>query len=180
MDLADLKKLFNTHGVVFSYNGPLSHHILTNIVEALEKKIGSLKLLHQSAHTIFTVLIELTQNIINYYAERCEKDEKPVESEGIIVLGFDKQKNKIFLNSGNLVRAEDVQRISERIDTVANLDKDSLRAKFKELRRSGENRSARGAGLGFLEIQRKASEPINYSFVEMVDGNLLFIMNVFL
>jgi uncharacterized protein DUF6272 len=180
LNIANLKNQFNSNGVILAYNGHLSHGILTNIIEALEKKFGSMKMLNVPAQTIFTVLIEITQNIINYYAERNGKDEKLVESEGIIVLGFDKQKGKIFINSGNFVQVEDVPRISKRIDSVANLDKDTLRARFRELRKSGKNRSARGAGLGFLEIQRKASEPIKYSIEEMENGDLLFSMGVYL
>ena len=180
LNLADLQNQFNQNGVVFTYNGHLSHSILTNIVEALEAKIGDLNVANQSAQTVFTVLIEMTQNIINYFAERNETAEKQVDCEGIIVIGFDDQKDMIFLKSGNLVRPEDAERISKRIDAVANLDKETLRAKFRELRKSGKNKSYRGASLGFLEIQRKASEPITYSFVNVENDGLLFELDVYL
>jgi len=180
LNLADLQKQFNDNGVIFTYNGYLSHEILTNIIQALEERIGTLNVFNQSAQTIFTIFIEMTQNMINYFAGRRDDGDKECLCEGIIVLGFDKEKEKIYLKSGNLVQPEDVAKITERIDSVTGLDKDELRARFRDLRKTGKNRSARGAGLGFLEIQRKASEPINYSFIKMENSTLLFSLDVYL
>ena len=180
LNLVDLRKQFQENGVLFIYNGYLTHDILTNIIQALEQKIGTIKIFNYSAQNVFTVLIEIIQNILNYHAVLPNESSKGISCEGIVVVGFDQKKGRIFINSGNVVTEEDGQKIRDRIDAIANLNKDELKSRYRDLRKTGKNRSARGAGLGFMEIQRKASEPIQYSFDATEGNHLLFTLNVYL
>lgn len=180
LDLQSLKKLFNDGGVIFTYNGVISHDILTNIVQALENKFEGLKFYERSAQDVFTVLIEMIQNIINYCAEKEEPGQGEGACEGIIILGIDPANDKLYLKSGNMIEADKKDRIAKRIESIKNLSKEDLRAKYRELRKTRKQKSARGAGLGFLEIQRRASEPINYSFSDINNGGLLFVLDVYL
>ncbi len=180
LELQVLKKQFIEDGVILAYNGYLSHDILTNIVQALENKIGDLIFKDRPVQDIFTVLIEMIQNIINYYAVKQEQSEEDVDCEGILVLGIDPIKNKPFLKCGNTIQEDESPRIADRIDSISHLNKDDLRLKYRELRKSKRQKSSRGAGLGFMEIQRRASEPIQYSFTEIVEGKRLFVMEVYM
>ncbi|MCP4751891.1 MAG: hypothetical protein GY866_13430 [Proteobacteria bacterium] len=180
LDLQKLKKQFNETGVVLAYSGFLSHNILTNIVQAVENNMLDTRFYDRPAQDVFTVLIEMIQNIINYHADKQEQSTEQTMCEGIIVLGFDSEKNKLFLKSGNTIQSNEIQRIAERIDSINRLPKEDLRSKYRELRKTRKQKSSRGAGLGFLEIQRRASEPIRYSFSEPDDDTLLYVLEVYI
>jgi len=180
LDIVELKKYFRKNGTIFAYEGFISHTLLTNIIQALDEKMSNWKVLNHSAQDVFTILIELTQNMLNYYAMQKTDARTVLHCHGILSMGIDIEKNRVYVSGGNLIHPEDADKITERIDSIANLSKKELKSRYRELRKSGRDKTAKGAGLGFLEIQRKASEPIQYQFDEIEKEGLLFSLQVFL
>jgi hypothetical protein len=180
LDIVELKKYFRKNGTIFAYDGFLSHNLLTNIIQALDEKLSTWKVLNNSAQDVFTILIELTQNMLNYYSMQKPISGNVLDCQGILAIGIDFEKNRVYVDGGNLIHPEDADKISERIDKVAHLVKEDLKSKYRQLRKSGRDKTSKGAGLGFLEIQRKASEPIEYQFDELENEGILFSLRVYL
>jgi len=60
-----------------------------------------------------------------------------------------------------------------------SLDKQELRQFYKEKMRSdNDNPESQGAGLGLIEIARRATAPIGYSFEPISDGLSYFTVYV--
>lgn len=180
LDIVKLKKYFKENGTIFAYDGFLSHTLLTNIIQALDEKLSTWKVLNHSVQDVFTILIELTQNMLNYYQMQNTDRKKILECQGMLTMGIDFEKNRVYVGGGNLIHPEDADKIRERIDSIANLSSEELKSRYRELRKSGRNKTAKGAGLGFMEIQRKASEPIKYHFNELENEGLLFSLQIYL
>ena len=53
------------------------------------------------------------------------------------------------------------------------MNKEELRALHKEQLRAEPEEGSKGAGLGFMEIARRASKPIEFDFAD-VDGDYAF------
>jgi hypothetical protein len=53
------------------------------------------------------------------------------------------------------------------------MSKDELKALYKEQLRAAPEEGSKGAGLGFMEIARRASKPIEFDFTE-IDANYVF------
>ena len=53
------------------------------------------------------------------------------------------------------------------------MNKDELKALYKEKLRADPEEGSKGAGLGFMEIARRATQPIEFDFVE-VDADYTF------
>jgi hypothetical protein len=60
------------------------------------------------------------------------------------------------------------------------LDKTALREYYKELRRSGKETHSRGAGLGFLEMAKKSSLPIQYNISKLDQNRSFFEIKVYI
>lgn len=174
-NLYKFKSDLDEQGVILCFSGVVSQEILSTFAEMIETKFESEGLSDMTAaRNIFAIFVEMTHNIISYSSNSKLIGENKKQSPGVIIVGFDLHKMKFYIKSGNTVSAEAKTKIMERIDTVKNLDKEQLKALYKEHRKSGKNTHDRGGGLGFIEIQRKASEPLEYTFDKLDDNNLFF------
>jgi hypothetical protein len=118
------------------------------------------------------------QNILNYSAEKLENKEV-TEDElriGAVVIGHDE--NGYFILCGNKVYNSDIAGIKDKIDEIRDRNKDELKALYKERRRMEPVPGSKGAGLGFIEMARKSSEPINYSFTPIDNDFSFFTIRV--
>lgn len=120
-------------------------------------------------------------NVLMYSSEKrrfiVPNDGMVDASQGIFILSC--QEKKYFLQSGNVIEDSSIMGISERIDHLNTLDKAELKRFYKERMRSqNPNPESRGAGLGLIEIARRASSKIEYSFSPYGEGASFFTMSV--
>ena len=173
-NLYSFKQDLDKHGTVLCFSGVITQEVLATFGDLIEMKLQDGFPQMTIARNIFAVFVELTQNMMSYSSDSTTTDEGRRSSPGIIIIGFDVDKNKFFVKSGNSVKAEAKERVSQRIDAIKNLNQDELKAVYKEARKSGRNSHERGGGLGFIEIQRKCSEPVEYRFDKIDDDTLFF------
>jgi hypothetical protein len=66
-----------------------------------------------------------------------------------------------------------VPRLHARLTRIREMSKDELKALYKEQLRADPEEGSKGAGLGFMEIARRASKPLEFDFTE-IDANFVF------
>ena len=65
--------------------------------------------------------------------------------------------------------------MKEKLEYLNTLDKPSLRKFYKEMLKIHiDDRERKGAGLGLVEVARRASVPIEYSFTDCGEGVSFF------
>jgi len=169
IDLFDLKESLKEKGVLICFVGQFSHIIIEEIGLAIRKYLETEDVRKSIVTDVFAVFIEQAQNIRNYMLKK-NWTGNPHLSSSIISIG--KQGDKYVVSSGNVVEKADVDAIVQRLNMVANLDKMQLKALFKEQKRK---ETAPGtAGLGLIDIARRASESMLYS-VREIDNNHSFL-----
>ena len=121
---------------------------------------------------VFGIFVEQMQNVLNYSAEKVTDDSvKDGELRfGVLVVG--QEANRFYVMCGNKIQKDQVGRLRERLDSIRGMDKDQLKNLYRE-RRKAASGEGKGAGLGFIDMARKAGEPIEYDFVP-VDGSHAF------
>jgi len=111
---------------------------------------------------VFTVMVECMQNICKYGASSDTKEEKP----GIILVG--KGNDNFFVQTGNLVLNSDAEKLEKRLAEVTAMSKEELKASHKKTLRETTLNEKSGAGLGFLNMARKADK-LSYRFNKIND-----------
>jgi hypothetical protein len=170
-DLFELRSLLHKRGIIFAYSGYVTEPVLSGVGEALKRKLAIDDADTKTLRSVFAVFVEQMQNIIRYSAETLWQDPESETSpsteirHGILTIG--KEGGEYVVYSGNLVRRTDVERLRERLTKIRDMSKDELRAMHKERLRSGPEEGSKGAGLGFMEIARRASKPIEFDFVDV-------------
>lgn len=162
------------HNIVLDFQGTISHEMLVVMAEMLR---GKFVYEYGNAHFIkdvFSIFIELAQNISNYSAERVKLngDDLGIGS-GIIVVS---EKDRVYtVTSGNLVKCSAVSGILAQCDRINSMTPDKLKQYYKEKIKSPRRDGRAGAGVGLISIARKACDRISYDVVP-VDDKLSFLV----
>ncbi|MBS4096725.1 MAG: SiaB family protein kinase [Sulfuricella sp.] len=170
----------NRKGIVFSFTGYVSEGILFALGEALKQKMALDETDANVTRKVFSVFVEQVQNIIRYSVDRVEGElDKKVElSSGMIAVGREEQ--RFFVVCGNIVSQNDVPMLRERLQKLATMDKDALKAHYKEKLREPSEEQSRGGSIGLIEIARRASEPIEFDFMDIDPGRAFFCLKAYI
>jgi hypothetical protein len=115
------------------------------------------------------------QNVINYSAEKGDAGEDDQDlSFGILIIG--KREGQFYIQCGNYVTQEQEAPLRHKLTKIQSMDKDELKKFYKEQRRKEASEGSKGAGLGFIEMARKASEPITFDFAPAKAEKLFFVI----
>jgi hypothetical protein len=175
LDLFSLQQTYNQQRIMLCFNGPLTKSLIEEIGNALRNYLQRENATASSSMDVFAAYIELTQNIRHYASSKGWNDSQAVAT---VIIARDTE-GRYVVSAGNLLDADDGRRLEARIDALASMDKNSLKAEYKEqLRKPRDSESASGAGLGLLDMARKASEPLACSLRILDDGRAFVSLRV--
>lgn len=169
-DLMLFKQTFADNNILFCYTGGITHDIMTEIGQAVRKKMNCCRENYTTINNVFSIFVELVQNIIRYSHER-ELDGRL--SYGILAVG--KEGGHYFVKCGNIIDRKDVCILQENLDHIKSMDKQGLKTLFLQGLKKEPPASSIGAGVGFIEIARRAVHGFDYKFVD-IDSNKSYFM----
>ncbi|MGH6865916.1 MAG: SiaB family protein kinase [Methyloceanibacter sp.] len=176
--LMELRGTLHRQGVIFAYSGYVTEPVLSGVGEALKQKLAIDDADTKTLRSVFAIFVEQMQNIIRYSAEKVHS--LPLASDagalmemryGILTIG--REGSDYAVCAGNLVQRSDVERLRARLNKIRNMSKEELKVLYREQLRADPEEGSKGAGLGFMEIARRASKPIEFDFTD-VDGDYVF------
>jgi hypothetical protein len=167
-DMNELEEMLKKESIVFlTYAGHFNQPVIVTMTEVLEEEAQKVSLSPSTAHKIFVIFIELSQNLMNY-----SKNMKSIfEPKGIISVGKD-DKEGYYIYSQNIITKKDREKIEKTLKLITSLSKDEIRKIYRQRRKNGAFAHEKGGGIGFFEIAKKAKK-ILYSF-EPIDSEREF------
>lgn len=172
MNTKKLEAILEEDGIVFlTYGGFLTQSLIVGMTEALEKESQSSDLSMSISNNIFTIFIELSQNMMNYSKAILESENK-FDPKGMIIVGKDAS-GCYYIMSQNVIDVHDKEKIEPKLQKIQDSDLAEVRRLYKEARRSGKDAHHKGGGIGFYEIAKK-SRRIEYSFVPINETKYYF------
>lgn len=180
-NMLDYYNMLKENNVNIVYSGPIWADGVEGIGGTLRKRLELDDLPLTASQSVFSVFVEQMNNMLQYSEEKEQfqrRDGKQLEaSTGVFLMGV--QGKNYFLQSGNVMRSKHVAFIKERIEYINTLDKAALRKYYKEqLKQENTNADSKGAGLGLIEIARRATSKIEYSFTPIGEDLVFFAMYV--
>ncbi len=163
------KEALDKEGIIFTFCGPVSHDIVEGIGITLKNQMQIDEVNTTTTMKVFSIFIEQVQNVIHYSQERCEKSFD--FGKGIIVIGNNDGKH--FIVGGNKISKSKGAILKSNLNDLVLMDKDELKELYKQKRKQNDNEESKGAGIGFIEMARKSSQPLKYSF-EKIDEEYSF------
>ncbi len=121
-DLYALGERFDQNRTLLCFNGPISRSLIEEIGNALKNYLNAEHARPAEAMDVFSVYIEMIQNIRQYAALNGD-----VDASATVVIGR-RDDSRYVVSAGNLVKAEDGRSLVARIQRLAELDKADLAA----------------------------------------------------
>lgn len=175
IDLFSLQQTYNQQRIMLCFNGPLSKSLIEEIGNALRNYLQRENATPTASMDVFGAYIEMTQNIRHYAAS---KGWDGVDASATVVISRDAA-GRYVVSAGNVVEAADGETLTQRVQGLAAMDRAGLKAEYKEqLRKPRDGNAASGAGLGLIDMARKAAEPLSCSLRTLDDGRAFFSLRV--
>ena len=163
----EFDKMVKASDILMIYKGDFGKDSIMPIIQIIEERIKSDHDASQKA--FFLILVELLQNVSRHSIDDVQKD-------GIFMIS--QLGDGYIISVGNLVDSNTKDGLQSRIDALNKMGQDELKQLYKQTLRDGSFSDKGGAGLGLIEIARKSSEKLDYSFDQMNDGNYFFTFKV--
>jgi hypothetical protein len=174
LSLWDLRQQLDAANILICFNGPLSQSIIEQLGAAVRRYLAADALDEGTLYDVFAVYIEQSQNIQNYTARKIERGVRPcaVRFDSATIAIGRIEPDHYLVTSGNPVDKADLPALTAMLDELAGLDADALKARYREQRR--KPREGSGAGLGMIDMARKASRPLEYQVREIDEHTAYF------
>lgn len=183
--LASLRQFFHGENILICFNGPISRTLIGEIGVALkdhiEASLTAKSLTAQSLVSeprsadmdVFSVYIEMSQNIRNYALAQSYDD---LTASATVVIAATSA-GHYAVSAGNIVESSDGEALLQRIHGLSVLSKPELKALYKTQLRQPRS-TGQGAGLGLIEIARRASQPLEPRLDPQPGGRSFFSLRV--
>jgi len=181
INMLQYNKMLMDNNISIIYSGPLWADGIDGMAEFIQRRLDIDEMTLSSSHSVFSVFVEQLNNMLMYSVDKqdtdCDETTTSGIAKGIFLMG--KHDNKYFLQTGNLMKTENTELLKNRIDHLNTLDKQQLRQFFKERRRAeDDNPDSKGAGIGLIEVAKRATSKLDYDFIPCEDGLTYFTMYV--
>ena len=178
-DLFELRTTLEQRGIIFAYSGYVTEPVLSGVGEALKRKLEIDDADTKTLRSVFAVFVEQMQNIIRYSAE---KTIGPRQGE---IRSCSRRSATASSPSARRAASTSFIRVTSwsgrmssgcarKLTKIRDMNKEELRALHKEQLRSEPEEGSKGAGLGFMEIARRASRPIEFDFIDVDTKHAFF------
>jgi hypothetical protein len=162
--------------IVMSFKGIITQELLADLGDIIRDHFEDLRHRPQIVKKIFSVFIEVAQNILHHSAEKIVDDEGGERGAGIVMMREITGGFEIF--SGNLIENEHSKSIEESCHLINSLDRKELRRVFKEKINSPLESGHRSAGLGLIDIARKSDNKIDFEINRINDDHSFLMLSV--
>ena len=169
-EMLDFREYLTRQGILFCYSGYMTEEVLSGIGKTLKKKMALEKIDKKVARGVFSLFVEQVQNVIRYSAEK-ENIEQSSGYEGVELryglLTVGQLNGRYFVACANMVSNQDVERLRENLTKIQSMDQAGLKALYKEILKGETPKGSKGAGVGFVDVARRATHGFEFDFTEV-------------
>ncbi|MBK8806413.1 MAG: hypothetical protein IPO21_07140 [Bacteroidales bacterium] len=152
------------------YFGEFSHEITKMFANMAEGKMDLLEEDRNTKKKVYHVLVETLQNL-NKHSDWIS-DKRSIGS-GLFIIG--KKDDSYYIITSNKVSFEKKEILQEQIESVIHSTPEELKEMYKRQLKDGKLSDKGGAGLGLIDIARKAGS-LDYKFLPLDHSGALFIL----
>ncbi len=173
-DFFQYREEITNNGIFLTFNGVLIHSFMVQFGEMLKTKMTLFNVNKNLELKIFSTVIEQAQNIIFYSSEKLPVPVMEGKMVGVGTITVGMEDEHYFVICGNMVPNEEVEKLNYKLTTIQKMNQDELKQYYKEQRRMTPDVDSKGAGLGFIEMARKSSQPIEFNFRKLDEQSSYF------
>ncbi|MBF0161994.1 MAG: hypothetical protein HQL88_06875 [Magnetococcales bacterium] len=182
-ELLPFRKNLSEQGVILCYNGLMTEEILSGIGATIKHKMATGHTDKQVARGLFSLFVEQVQNVIRYSVEKetaphGNGTEEVTLRYGLLVVGM--ESDRYFVACGNMVDKQDVAKLHGNLTHIKSLDAEGLKALFRSTLKGETPSGSLGAGVGFIDIARRATRGFEFDFADVDEAHSYFSIKAYI
>ena len=170
MQSQDFHKLLEQRRTFFCYSGLLSEDVLSTFSGIVREQMSEMEDDAEITKRVFGIFVEQAQNVIRYSKDR-------IAEGGTGTVAISRAEDGFLIEAINPMDHENAAGLQKNLDELKAMDNKELRKAYKQRLREGPPEGSKGAGLGFIEMARKADR-FEFDFVGSTE--LLFVFKVWI
>ena len=170
MQSQDFHKLLEQRRTFFCYSGLLSEDVLSTFSGIVREQMSEMEDDTEITKRVFGIFVEQAQNVIRYSKDR-------IAEGGTGTVAISRAEDGFLIEAINPMDHENAEGLQKNLDELKAMDSKELRQAYKQRLREGPPEGSKGAGLGFIEMARKADR-FEFDFVGSTE--LLFVFKVWI
>ena len=170
MQSQDFHKLLEQRRTFFCYSGLLSEDVLSTFSGIVREQMSEMEDDAEITKRVFGIFVEQAQNVIRYSKDR-------IAEGGTGTVAISRADDGFLIEAINPMDKEHAEGLQQNLAELKAMDSKELRKAYKQRLRDGPPVGSKGAGLGFIEMARKADR---FEFDFVGSNELLFVFKVWI
>jgi hypothetical protein len=151
-------------GIMFCFSGPISQDVIEGIGGTLRHTMELEDADLNITQKVFSIFVEQMQNVVSYSADRVVREDLQDGDIRIGVIIIGQENDHFYVLCGNRIERQNVESLRSQLQMLRDLNKEDLKKLYRDRRKSPPHGQSKGAGLGFIDMARKATYPIQFDF----------------
>ena len=177
MNIYDLYHRMETNKVVLSFKGDVTSELMTSILQIIEQRMDDMNEAPRLRKKVYNVLVECLQNLYHHIDEVPAPDSKSGPDRSAIFM-VSLNKNGYSITTGNYILSSRQPEFEDKLERINSMERDELKALYKEILNSDGRSEKGGGGLGMIDIARKTGNKLHYDFSPLNDDYSFFSLNI--
>ncbi len=168
-------ELLDKDHILICYKGPFLDRVLTLLGEKINILLCDDPRLNKK---VFSIFIELAQNIAYYSEERHQDKETGDKTCGKGAFIISESEKHYTLTSANHIKKSWVPEVLEKCEMINKLDMEGLRKLKRELRNKPRHAGQLGGNIGLVDIAIKAGTSLNVEISSVNEQFSFFCLSI--
>jgi Family of unknown function (DUF6272) len=171
--VSQLERLMAENNVYLIWCGHISIEVEKEVISFTETKLAEEDIELNLRRRIFSVLIEIMENVAKY-----SPGKEPEQKFGMPVAMIRLEDTEYTLTTGNLILNEKVEDLKGKLDTINKYDKVGLKELFRKSL-SGQTIASNSTGnMGLIDMARKSGSKLSYQFEQINELYSYYVLTV--
>jgi hypothetical protein len=171
--ISQLERIMAENNVYLIWSGHISTDVEKEVLTFTETKLAEEDIELNLRRRIFSVLVEILENVAKYSPGR-----EPEEKFGMPVAMIRLEDDVYSLTTGNLILNENVEDLKGKLDIINKFDKVGLKELFRKSL-SGQKISSNSTGnMGLIDMARKSGSKLVYQFEQINELYSYYVLTV--
>ena len=161
-----------------SFKGSFTSGLITTLLGFCEIRLDNFKVNLGLKKRIYSVLVEILQNLFHHHQQDHELDQLFGEHFGLFKWSEDE--STFIFTTGNIIHKEKKEAVNQQIDKLNQMTRYEQKEFYKEVLNNQSFSEKGGGGLGLIDMAKKSDEKIQYAYYDLKDDFEFLIIKVFI
>lgn len=168
--------VLGTSGILLKYNGTITTEVVDSLLTLALHRLESIEKNVAVRKRVYSILMECSQNLC-IHIDHTSQSKKTDTSIVCLSLESDEQGYRII--SSNYIANDNVDSLLSALEEINNQkNRDSLKVLYNRVMSNNRYSEKGGGGLGLIDVARKSSGKLNYSFDKFDNEYSFFTLRV--